>query len=570
MASLAEELSKLANPIPKFRDPEDELDEGLSNQISSQYINTTELQSEDVDPSRLRRQAVHLLSDSDVKYQGRKASRKSLAEENGDLSSASVDFDLRRRSSFHEDHTDEEDKSEESSSEQGNSSQEDDDVDISTFKKQLELKTALGKEGKEFQYDDNGDFGQYGDMSDDMDESDGGDDTEDDDSLDDGSEGDSGVENDDKEEGKEDISSFLKSDISEEIEKGKAVKHQISLWDSLLEGRIKLQKAVTLVNQLPQPDTWQMFEQEGGDNFTEASRQSRLAVKTLLDNLIELQTLLLVQNPETKFIVTGQKDIRSSAPPKIDSDDEEITSESETEEKCTSTLKSESVIPKYLKRKLTMEDYPEFLAKRHADFQAFRNTTIQKWSDKTRLATGKLKSKSFGAFELSALKQIEQIMADKDRLIKRTQLKRSVYKILGKEEKVENDSVMETSTEADIPNQVSKENPTKTHDEEIFDDDDFYHQLLRELIERKTSDVSDPVTLSRQWLEIQRLRTKVKKKVDTKASKGRKLRYDVHKKLVNFMAPVDHSTWLEESKDDLYRSLFGKRFESVNKTVSNG
>ena len=30
---------------------------------------------------------------------------------------------------------------------------------------------------------------------------------------------------------------------------------------------------------------------------------------------------------------------------------------------------------------------------------------------------------------------------------------------------------------------------------EIFDDDDFYHQLLRELIERKTAGVTDPISL---------------------------------------------------------------------------
>lgn len=35
------------------------------------------------------------------------------------------------------------------------------------------------------------------------------------------------------------------------------------------------------------------------------------------------------------------------------------------------------------------------------------------------------------------------------------------------------------------------------HDTEIFDDDDFYHQLLREFIERKSSDVNDPIALSR-------------------------------------------------------------------------
>ena len=52
-------------------------------------------------------------------------------------------------------------------------------------------------------------------------------------------------------------------------------------------------------------------------------------------------------------------------------------------------------------------------------------------------------------------------------------------------------------------------------------------QLLRELIERKMSysESSDPTAMGRQWLELQKLRTKAKKTVDTKASKGRKIRY---------------------------------------------
>ena len=51
-------------------------------------------------------------------------------------------------------------------------------------------------------------------------------------------------------------------------------------------------------------------------------------------------------------------------------------------------------------------------------------------------------------------------------------------------------------------------------------------QLLRELIERKMSytEGSDPTAMGRQWLELQKLRNKAKKKVDTKASKGRKIR----------------------------------------------
>jgi protein AATF/BFR2 len=61
------------------------------------------------------------------------------------------------------------------------------------------------------------------------------------------------------------------------------------------------------------------------------------------------------------------------------------------------------------------------------------------------------------------------------------------------------------------------------YDTQIFDDDDFYHQLLRELMERKSDD-ADPNALGQQWLQIQRMRSKMKRKVDTKASKGRKTR----------------------------------------------
>ncbi|KAG8239153.1 hypothetical protein J437_LFUL018037, partial [Ladona fulva] len=79
--------------------------------------------------------------------------------------------------------------------------------------------------------------------------------------------------------------------------------------------------------------------------------------------------------------------------------------------------------------------------------------------------------------------------------------------------------------------------------------------MLRELIERKSADLADPTQLGRQWNELQKLRSKLKKKVDTKASKGRKIRYVVHSSLVNFMAPVPLS-WNDSAMDDLFRSLF--------------
>ena len=104
----------------------------------------------------------------------------------------------------------------------------------------------------------------------------------------------------------------------------------------------------------------------------------------------------------------------------------------------------------------------------------------------------------------------------------------------------------------------NERNKTKIN-KEIFDDDDFYHQLLSELVKRKANNLTDPVQLGRQWMQLQQIRGKMKKVVDTKASKGRKVRFVVHPKLVNFMMPVYNSVLSEESRAELITSLFGKK-----------
>lgn len=57
-------------------------------------------------------------------------------------------------------------------------------------------------------------------------------------------------------------------------------------------------------------------------------------------------------------------------------------------------------------------------------------------------------------------------------------------------------------------------------DEEVFDDTDFYQQLLRDVIDSRNGERG-----GQDWMAAQKERKK-KKNVDTKASKGRKLRYD--------------------------------------------
>lgn len=63
-----------------------------------------------------------------------------------------------------------------------------------------------------------------------------------------------------------------------------------------------------------------------------------------------------------------------------------------------------------------------------------------------------------------ALPLAGQVLQDRERLVKRTQLKRSVYHVLGREEETEE---VEESHDSHL----------KSHDQEIYDEDDFYHQV---------------------------------------------------------------------------------------------
>jgi protein AATF/BFR2 len=96
-----------------------------------------------------------------------------------------------------------------------------------------------------------------------------------------------------------------------------------------------------------------------------------------------------------------------------------------------------------------------------------------------------------------------------------------------------------------------------SEDEKIYDDADFYGLLLKELLEQRNQDSIAAATIDLNF-NLKR-EAKAKKSVDTKASKGRKLRYTVHEKLQNFMAPEDRGLWSERQADELFKSLFGRR-----------
>uniref|UniRef100_F6YE22 Mediator of RNA polymerase II transcription subunit 27 n=1 Tax=Xenopus tropicalis TaxID=8364 RepID=F6YE22_XENTR len=499
-ASLSQELANLLNPQPKFRDPEDDQDEATVARVIDRF---EEDGNEDDVPmvSQLRRTSATLV-DTDKRYLGKATSRKDLqADFEGELSDEDSGMNLISDNFPELESAGESDDSEEES---GTDGEEDLEVDDSS--------QSLDEESDQEPAADE--------------------DSQKQDS------GNSGLEDDGE------VLTFSKEKVSKDFEKGQAIKNQIAIWDQLLEGRIKIQKALLLANQLPQSSAFETFKKEGGTEFFKAQKNNYKALKELMRSLVELQDELLYQFPETQYLIDGKKCKSQS--------EDEISSDEENEvEEDTEKLKRERAP----KRKLEVDEYPEFMEKRFASFRTYRNNTLQKWHDKTKLS-GKI-GKGFGAFERSILTQIEQIMMDKERLLKRTQTKRSFYRILGKP--LDSPSVPETvpNEAVDFQQEGKSNSHLKDQDEEMFDDDDFYHQLLREVIERKTSslDPNDQVAMGRQWLAIQKLRSKIKKKVDTKASKGRKIRYHVHSKLVSFMAPIDHSTMNDDARKELYKFI---------------
>ncbi|TKA54373.1 hypothetical protein B0A55_13250 [Friedmanniomyces simplex] len=180
----------------------------------------------------------------------------------------------------------------------------------------------------------------------------------------------------------------------------------------------------------------------------------------------------------------------------------------------------------------TPELWSHFQAQ-EADSLERRNATLQKWSKKTQEGRDIVQRSRINntAPQTTVVDVIQQHLADTPRLLKRARTPRSCAPV-------------------QLANKV-------TEDEKIYDDADFYGLLLKDLLESKSADsvMTSNIDLSFQM----RREAKTKKHVDTKASKGRKLRFTVHEKLQNFMAPEDRRMWGERQADELFGSLFGQR-----------
>ncbi|CAG9795883.1 unnamed protein product [Diatraea saccharalis] len=504
--------------------------------------------------SEFRKRNVNLLSEVSKKYEGQVVSRKDLKKTTYESSDESVlESDQSRLENTENDDSEYSDSSESitkndlklnfkskiksHSENDSDSNVESDDYSINQFKKHLENDDDSNEESDA--YDEEEEEGEGYDIS----------------QL--------------EQPLKEDFEHVKKQNVPEEAKKGKCVRNQLLLWEGLLEMRIHLQRCLNTANQMPMPDTHSEMKQNS--EFLNECNATKVNITKTLDKFLSIQNILFKKFPETKNLSVKQnqheleKSTSKGSDEEIpsDSDNEEIPSDTEDdvedivkEEQPKKEEKSQTV-----SKKRKLEDYEKEISLAHKAFKPFRDTTIQKWNEKTRLATTTNMKSTIPTNTI--LQQISYILSDKDKLLRRTQLKRSEYDIVGYKSKIDDSEAL-----CGNGNVIRDRKDNDEYIPEIFDDSDFYHQLLRELIECKSADISDPVQLSRQWIALQQMRSKMKRKVDTKATKGRKIKYVVHNQLVNYMAQEKSTTWNDESTNELYSSLFGKMFESNNVGVN--
>lgn len=310
------------------------------------------------------------------------------------------------------------------------------------------------------------------------------------------------------------VAASISAATKQDAEKGRAVKKQRTTFDSLLNTRIKLQKSLIATNTLVAPSQSEEYATQ-----ISSAQDALSAAETAAYNLWSSLTTF---RDELTTARTGEK---RKLPSKFDastpvSDLWAYTTEQETQ-----------ALPQ-------------------------RNSTLQKWSLKARGATAQPQGSSRLAASTQQATIIDVLtshLTQPDRLLKRAQTPRSCAPV----------QLAASTSKNPLPSPL------------IYDDADFYGLLLKELLDAKSAqDSTAAANVDLSNMHSMRRDAKTKRGgVDVKASKGRKLKYDVHEKLLNFMAPEDRARWGERQTDELFGSLFGARLglgEDVDEDAEEG
>ncbi|KAF8476883.1 apoptosis antagonizing transcription factor-domain-containing protein [Kalaharituber pfeilii] len=340
--------------------------------------------------------------------------------------------------------------------------------------------------------------------------------------------------------------SNVPASVRSDVEKGKAVRAQQATFDDFLGVRIKLQKALVAVNEMAVIEEDKDKKEEGGDFMKAVNgdidsgvvgedmwKEAEQAAVKLWNAIAEMRIVMTAATTNSK---------KRKTPPTI------------TPDTPTSTITTHMTT---LQRNI----------------RPWRGSVLTKWTQQAH-------ANSTDAV-LSLLHPLEN------------RLNNSVSSQAGSTTShlplhLHNYIHPPTSSDPEkiSPYLVSRAHlaracaPTHTargiiSSERIFDDSDFYQLLLRTLVDQRLSSTGAASTsasaahaaaLASRSLKLpggakmRRNKDGELVKVDTKASKGRRLRYNVHEKLQDFMVPVGERAlgwWEERQVGELFASLLG-------------
>lgn len=503
LSSIGEKINELLAP-KKLLDPEYNSDDDETIAKTRHYESEDE-QQPIAELSHIRKKNVRMLQDVDAKYSGKISYRNELDmssgyEESSDSEADVGDFSMRSKELDSDDGDDKADSDNEIGD--GVSKNIELDSDDGADEAYPDEEESNDSEVSQANDDEDGTESSFDENESDFD---GGDIVpEKDIDIDD--------ENDKSdEEPQQDDEKQLQ--INKDVEKGVSIQNQLQIWEKLLEIRIHSQKFLLKANGLPQTNYFHQLSSR--PEFNEAVKKTSANVENLLTKMCTLQKALVNQYPEMKEVSVKRQRV-------------DVSDDNDRVSKIAKKLESD-----------------------YADYKDYRNATISKWYDRTKVLTpGASKTLKQPAFDI--IRNIEGALSNRDELIKKTQVYKGGYEIIGM------DTTTKEKSNASTANELNGESEPVICSE-IYDDTDFYHSQLRELIEFKTNTSTNPADMTKQFVELQKLRNKIKKVVDTRASKGRKIRYAVHNKMVNFMARNDPTEWSNEAKSELFSSLFGSR-----------
>ncbi|PRW61539.1 AATF isoform X1 [Chlorella sorokiniana] len=341
----------------------------------------------------------------------------------------------------------------------------------------------------------------------------------------------------------------LKERAARERKKALAVQAQKAVWQRGLEARILLQRALAGGNRLPQGE---MQAAAAASSADMAAAFGGLAAdaSALLQDLLQLVGALAGQNPAVAEAADAAGAGGQAAAVANGSGSRHKRARGEDEEQQQDGAQPPAAGQGQRPGAEALWGQVEAA---YAAVAPFRDSSIDRWHRKTTLTAGgaTLRGGQLKALNQSVSTQVAQLMQDPGKVLERTRLPRSAQqqhaaRLLCPDPEAA--PVAKRGRWSDDEEPAANSVDAKLEEErdpETYDDSEFYQTLLREFLEG-SADAGGA-----NW----HTGPKHRKAVDRRASKGRKLRYHVHSKLVNFMTPVELEA--PQFAAQLFSNLFG-------------